>query len=115
MAFRSVNLNAPRGPRGGGGSSGGGRGGYRTGSSGYTTPPVRIDASGRVDQGFGPVGGATAADDVFDIFGIDDMSTVQQTQPLAQSQQPAPILYAPPPLAFAVRARSMKYYAFQPQ
>jgi hypothetical protein len=104
MAFRSVNLNAPRGPRGGGGSGGGrggnGGGGYRSGSSGYTTPPVRIDASGRVDQGFGPVGGAAAADDVFDIFGIDDMSTVQQTQPLAQSQQPAPILYAPPAPCF---------------
>jgi|SRR5579859_1969810 len=99
MAFRSVNLNAPRGPRSGGGGRGGNSGGgYRSGSSGYTTPPVRIDASGRVDQGFGPVGGAAAADDVFDIFGIDDMSTTQQTQtqPLAQNQQPAPILYALP-------------------
>ena len=97
MAFRSVNLNAPRGPRiGSGGRGGSGGGGYRSGSSGYTTPPVRIDASGRVDQGFGPVGGAVAADDVFDIFGIDDMSTVNQTQPMAQAQQPAPILYVPP-------------------
>src|SRR5579859_6316861 len=101
MAFRSVNLNPPRGPRGGGGFGGrGGGGSYRGGGgSGYNTPPpVRIDASGRVDQGFGPVGGAAAADDVFDIFGIDDMSTTQQTQtqPLAQNQQPAPILYALP-------------------
>jgi hypothetical protein len=101
MAFRSVNLNAPRGPRTGGGGRGGSNGGgYRSGSSGYTTPPVRIDASGRVDQGFGPVGGAGAADDVFDIFGIDDMSTVNQTQPMAQAQQPAPILYAPPLLTW---------------
>ena len=95
MAFRSVNLNAPRGPRGAGGGGRGGNsgGGYRGGSSGYTTPPVRIDASGRVDQGFGPVGGAAAADDVFDIFGIDEPSTMQQSQSLAQ--QPAPILYVP--------------------
>ena len=114
MAFRSVNLNAPRGPRGGGGRGGNNGGGYRSASSGYTTPPVRIDASGRVDQGFGPVGGAAAADDVFDIFGLDDMATTQQTQSLVQAQQPAPILYAPPS-AFTVRARSMKYYAFKPQ
>lgn len=113
MAFRSVNLNAPRGLRGGGGGRGGNSGGgYRSGSSGYTTPPVRIDASGRVDQGFGPVGGAAAADDVFDIFGIDDMSTTQQTQSLAQNQQPMPILYVPAPLRFEVRDRSMKCYAF---
>ena len=56
-------------------------------------PSLRIDASGRVDQGFGPVGGAAAAADAdFDIFGIDDPSTFQ-TQPQPASQQP--ILYVP--------------------
>jgi len=100
MAFRSVNLNPPRGPRGGGGGgrgggnnysvSGGGGGGF---AGGLNTPPLRIDASGRVDQGFGPVGGAAAAADPdFDIFGIDDPSTFQ-TQPQVVSQQP--ILYVP--------------------
>jgi hypothetical protein len=96
MAFRSVNLNPPRGPRsGGGGGRGGGnnyRGGGGGGSVGFNTA-LRIDASGRVDQGFGPVGGAAAvADADFDIFGIDDPSTFQ-TQPQPASQQP--ILYAP--------------------
>jgi hypothetical protein len=92
MAFRSVNLNPPRGPRGGGGGGrGGGGGGYRSGNGGYnnnTAAPLRIDASGRVDQGFGPVGGAAAADDTFDIFGIDDMSTFepQQIQQAVQTQ-----------------------------
>jgi hypothetical protein len=88
MAFRSVNLNPPRGPRGGGGGRGGGSGGYRSGNGGYnnnTSTPLRIDPSGRVDQGFGPVGGATAADDTFDIFGIDDMSTFEPQQTV-QSQ-----------------------------
>ena len=100
MAFRSVNLNPPRGPRGGGGGgrgggnnyrgSGGGGGGF---TGGFNTPPLRIDASGRVDQGFGPVGGAAAAADAdFDIFGIDDPSTFQN-QPQPSSQQP--ILYVP--------------------
>ena len=97
MAFRSVNLNPPRGPRGGGGgrnTSGGGS--YRGGNSGYNTPPLRIDASGRVDQGFGPVGGAAAADPDFDIFGIDDMSTLQPQQ-FQQSipNQQSTILYVP--------------------
>jgi len=92
MAFRSVNLNPPRGPRGGGGGGGRGGGSYRGGgNSGYNTPPLRIDASGRVDQGFGPVGGATADD--FDIFGIDEPSALQNPQP-APTQ---PILYASPP------------------
>jgi hypothetical protein len=87
MAFRSANFNAPRGPRGG---SGGGRGGYYQGrgSSGYSTPPLTIDASGRVDQGFGPVGGAAAAADDFDIFGVDDPSTLQAPQQQMQQQQP---------------------------
>ena len=63
--------NNYRGAGGGGGGSAGG----------FNTPPLRIDASGRVDQGFGPVGGAAAAADPdFDIFGIDDPSTFQ-TQP----------------------------------
>jgi len=102
MAFRSVNLNPPRGPRGGGGGGGGGRGGggggggggFRSVSgSGYNTP-LQFDASGRVDQGFGPVGGAaTAAEDVFDIFGVDDIATSQQQQ---NQPSPAPILYVPP-------------------
>jgi|SRR5579859_3902264 len=92
MAFRSVNLNPPRGPRGGGGFGGrGGGGSYRGGGgSGYNTPPpVRIDASGRVDQGFGPVGGASADPD-FDIFGIDEPPPFGQ-----QQQQSQPILYDP--------------------
>jgi hypothetical protein len=107
MAFRSVNLNAPRGPRGGGGGRGGN---YRGSSSGYSTPPLRIDASGRVDQGFGPVGGvAAAADPDFDIFGIDDPSTFQ-------TQQSAPvqsILYVPLvffQFIFGRSLRSMEYY-----
>jgi hypothetical protein len=94
MAFRSVNLNPPRGPRGGGGGGrAGGSGSYRAGGgssnggfSSNTPSPLRIDASGRVDQGFGPVGGTAAADPDFDIFGIDDMSTLQQPQQAAQSQ-----------------------------
>jgi hypothetical protein len=84
MAFRSVNLNAqpPTGPRRGGGGNYRGGGG---GGSGYNTPPaaVRIDASGRVDQGFGPVGGAAALNELeFDIFGVDDPSTFQTQQQL---------------------------------
>jgi hypothetical protein len=82
MAFRSVNLNQPRGPRGGGGGRGGGH--YRSGPSGGNSGPVRLSASGTVDQGFGPVGGASPADDLdIDIFGVDDPSTFQ-----AQTQQP---------------------------
>ena len=101
MTFRSVNLNPPRGPRGGGG---GGRGGgnYRggggagsAGNAGYQAGPslgLRIDASGRVDQGFGPVGGTAAgADPDIDIFGLDDPSTFQ-TQQQTPSQR---ILYVP--------------------
>jgi hypothetical protein len=98
MTFRSVNLNPPRAPRGGGGgrnTSGGSS--YRGGNSGYNTPPLRIDASGRVDQGFGPVGGATAADPDFDIFGIDDMSTLQPQQQNVPNQQFSNILYVPLP------------------
>ena len=96
MAFRSVNLNPPRGPRGGGGGRGGGSGTrYASNNSGYNTPPLRIDASGRVDQGFGPVGGAAAAADPdFDIFGIDEPSTFQPQQQSAPN--PQPILYVPP-------------------
>jgi len=97
MAFRSVNLNPPRGPRGGSGGRGGGSGGrFASGnSSGYNTPPLRIDASGRVDQGFGPVGGAAAAADPdFDIFGIDEPSTFQTQQQSTPNAQP--ILYLPP-------------------
>jgi len=96
MAFRSVNLNPPRGPRGGGGGRGGGSGNrYASGNnSGYNTPPLRIDASGRVDQGFGPVGGAAAAADPdFDIFGIDEPSTFQSQQ--QSKPNPQPILYIP--------------------
>jgi hypothetical protein len=93
MAFRSVNLNPPRGPRGGGGGGRGGNGGgFRSASgSGYNTPQpaFQVDASGRVDQGFGPVGGAAAAADDFDIFGIDDPATLQPQQNQAP---PAPIL-----------------------
>src|SRR5271155_1914888 len=100
MAFRSVNLNPPRGPRGGGGGRGGGSGNrYASNNSGYNTPPLRIDASGRVDQGFGPVGGAAAASDPdFDIFGIDEPSTFQAQQPSAPN--PHPKLFAPPPHVF---------------
>jgi len=87
MAFRSVNLNAqpPTGPRRGGG----GGGNYRGGGGGYSTPPaVRIDASGRVDQGFGPVGGAAALNELeFDIFGVDDPSTFQTQQQLPVAPQ----------------------------
>jgi hypothetical protein len=128
MAFRSVNLNPPRGPRGGGGGRGGSGGNYRGaggggrggGGSGYNTPPLRIDPSGRVDQGFGPVGGAAAAADLdFDIFGIDPPSTFQPQQQ-QQQQQPVssqPILYVPPLLSsFLLQlfawsfSRSMEYY-----
>jgi len=94
MAFRSVNLNPPRGPRGGGGGGRGGNGGGFGGGSGpgYNTPQstYTIDASGRVDQGFGPVGGVSAAADDFDIFGIDDPATLQSQQP--NQPPPAPIL-----------------------
>ena len=85
MAFRSVNLNPPGGPRGGGGQGGGsGRGGnYSQGGTSFDTPTLRMDPSGRVDQGFGPVGGA-AADSDFDIFGLNEPSTFQ-------NQQSAPI------------------------
>jgi hypothetical protein len=89
MVFRSANFNAPRAPRGG---SGGGRGYNQGRDPGYSTPPVTFDASGRVDQGFGPVGGATAAADDFDIFGVDDPSIFQKTQ---QQQQSQAILYVP--------------------
>jgi hypothetical protein len=96
MSFRSINLNPPRGPRGGAGGGRGGGNNYRGGggsTGGFNTPPLRIDASGRVDQGFGPVGGAAAAADPdIDIFGIDDPSTFQ-TQPQSVLQQP--ILYVP--------------------
>lgn len=102
MAFRSVNLNPPRGPKGGGGP---GRGGGGRGSgSGYNTP-IRMDPSGRVDQGFGPVGGQSTDSD-FDIFGIDDPSTFQNTQ-----QPPPQILYVSPPLLWSF-LRSVEYYAF---
>jgi hypothetical protein len=85
MTFRSVNLNPPRGPRGG--SSRGGGGSFRGGNSGYNTPPVRINSSGLVDQGFGPVGGASGAMDAdLDIFGLDDFSNTQPQQ--AASSQP---------------------------
>lgn len=115
MAFRSVNLNPPRGPRGGGGGNyrgTGGGGGGRGGNSGYNTPPLRIDASGRVDQGFGPVGGAAAAADPdFDIFGIDDPSTFQTQQQQPVSNQT--ILYVPSVFSyFWSFARSMEYYVF---
>jgi len=97
MAFRSVNLNPPRGPRGGGGGGGrgGNGGGFRSASgSGYNTqqPTFQIDASGRVDQGFGPVGGVAAAADDFDIFGIDDPATLQPQQQHLNQPSPAPIL-----------------------
>jgi hypothetical protein len=90
MAFRSVNLNAQpaTGARRGGGAGGGN---YR-GGGGYNTAPaaVRIDASGRVDQGFGPVGGAAALNELdFDIFGVDDPATFQTQQqqlPVAPQQ-----------------------------
>jgi len=120
MAFRSVNLNPPRGPRGGGGGRGGGSGNrYASNNSGYNTPPLRIDASGRVDQGFGPVGGAAAASDPdFDIFGIDEPSTLQAQQAQQQSApNPQPILYVPSPCSLrSVRTlvvlRSMKCLSF---
>lgn len=77
MTFRSVNLNYPRG-RGGSG---------RGGNSGYNAPPVRINSSGLVDQGFGPVGGASAAMEAdLDIFGLDDFSNSQPQQRMAPSQ-----------------------------
>jgi hypothetical protein len=90
MAFRSVNLNAQpaTGARRGGGAGGGN---YR-GGGGYNTAPaaLRIDASGRVDQGFGPVGGAAALNELdFDIFGVDDPATFQTQQqqlPVAPQQ-----------------------------
>ena len=119
MAFRSVNLNPPRGPRGGGGGRGGGSGG-RFGSgnnSGYNTPPLRIDASGRVDQGFGPVGGAAAAADPdFDIFGIDralgvSTSTTIYTEYTANIV-PLPCVPLVRFLPYLVVLRSMKYLSF---
>jgi len=83
MAFRSVNINPPKGPRRGGTTGGNYRGG---GGSGFNSSPAfRIDPSGRVDQGFGPVGGAAALNDLeFDIFGVDDPSLFQPQQ---QQQQ----------------------------
>lgn len=88
MAFRSVNLNAqqPTGPQRGGGGGGNYRGG---GGGGYNAQPaVRIDASGRVDQGFGPVGGAAALNELeFDIFGVDDPATFQTLQQLPVAPQ----------------------------
>lgn len=101
MAFRSVNLNQPRGPRGGGGGRGGGH--YRSGPNGGNPGPVRLNASGIVDQGFGPVGGAPTADDLdIDIFGIDDSSAFQtQTQqPVSTPQILYVVPYPFPPLRF---------------
>jgi hypothetical protein len=90
MAFRSANMNPPRGPRGGN-NSGRGGGGFRGDrGSGYNTPnsaALTFDASGRVDQGFGPVGGVGAEDSTFDIFGIDDVATGNVSRP-----PPQPIL-----------------------
>ena len=87
MAFRSGNINPPQGPRRGGGGGGNYRGG---GGSGFNTlPTVRIDPSGRVDQGFGPVGGAAALNDLeFDIFGVDDPSLFQAQQQQQQAFVP---------------------------
>jgi hypothetical protein len=92
MAFRSVNLNQPQGPRGGGGGRGGGH--YRSGPSSGNSSSVTLNAAGIVDQGFGPVGGASAAADLdIDIFGVDDPSTFTQTQQPVSTQQ---ILYVVP-------------------
>jgi hypothetical protein len=104
MAFRSA--NPPRGPRGGGRGSG----------PFSNAAPLRIDASGRVDQGFGPVGGiAATADADLDIFGIDDLSAPLQFQQQQQHSVPTqPILYVSQPSLLKiwfVRFRSLEYYA----